>query len=383
MAHMQEGFVYAARPVPTLAVRQPSLAIAIPTALLLVDYASRGNITPTAWPRTVAESLPAELLQRSEGLRAVLAHGAVLRAFLVGRLPDDHAAHTRWPALRRELLCLAPDEILGLVEQGVESNLDYAKTYNLPLSATARRSLRQSARAAGLEALRLRLQAVLDGWGVAEVEGAALEVCRPASFQQVLVDLLDAIWDLGFADLWHDTLPRLQSAASAAPRPPTALTGSQWVAEVSGLQPEEHYAELADEAAHLCCVPCPAMGRSLSLFDIAGTTYVAYEPREMEDVVQGRRQAVVLTDLAPLATRMEALGDRTRMAIMLHLAATAEQSMQDIADALSIHQSTVSRQVGVLLRAGLITERRGGIRRYQLNRPGVRELCKTVEEALG
>lgn len=373
-----------ATPAAALAVEAPSLLTALPTAMLLVDYASRGNTTPTTWPNALLKRLPRVVLERSVGLRAVLAHGAVLRDFLVRRLPASHPAGSSWRALRDELASLTRDEVLSLLEAGIDSNLQYLQQHDLSLPAAGRDLYAESVGATGARRLLTRARVVLISWGVTESETIAREVCDPASLQASLLEFLTLVWDRGFEDLWREALPRLSEAARSAPPPKGSLTGSRWIAEVTGLWPADDYAIAADRAAGVCCVPCPAMGRSLSLFEIDGTAYVLYEPLEDGGAAAPREPTVALIDLAPLVDHMEALADRTRFKVMLSLARHQEQSMQELAGDLAIHTSTVSRHLGVLARAGLVTEVRGrGPRRYRLDRKRVRALCRTIVEALG
>ena len=83
------------RPAPTLAAEPASLALALPTATLLVDYAARGKTVPTAWPQTAANDLDPALLEKALAVRAVLGHGDGLRAYLLpGCLPTTRRIGT-------------------------------------------------------------------------------------------------------------------------------------------------------------------------------------------------------------------------------------------------------------------------------------------------
>lgn len=54
--------------------------------------------------------------------------------------------------------------------------------------------------------------------------------------------------------------------------------------------------------------------------------------------------------------------------------------MQQIADALDVHQSTISRQVSTLRRAGIVSVRDD--RRVEVDREAIRRPCQTLLEAL-
>lgn len=71
---------------------------------------------------------------------------------------------------------------------------------------------------------------------------------------------------------------------------------------------------------------------------------------------------------------LDALGDRTRRAIVQHLA-DRPRSVQELADQLPVSRPAVSQHLKVLKDAGLVAERTSGTRRiYRLNPEGVAAL---------
>jgi len=71
---------------------------------------------------------------------------------------------------------------------------------------------------------------------------------------------------------------------------------------------------------------------------------------------------------------LDALGDRTRRAIVQHLA-DRPRSVQELADQLPVSRPAVSQHLKVLKDAGLVAERTAGTRRiYRLNPEGVAAL---------
>jgi DNA-binding transcriptional ArsR family regulator len=71
---------------------------------------------------------------------------------------------------------------------------------------------------------------------------------------------------------------------------------------------------------------------------------------------------------------LEALGDRTRRAIVQHLA-DRPRSVRELADQLPVSRPAVSQHLKVLKDAGLVAERTSGTRRiYRLNPEGVAAL---------
>lgn len=129
------------------------------------------------------------------------------------------------------------------------------------------------------------------------------------------------------------------------------------------------------------------------MFSVADTHYLLYEPPGPGDGAPAREGAAEagqsprareVMDLEVLGQAVVALGDPTGLAILRLLAERGELSAQQVVEALGVHQSTVSRHVAQLERAGLVQARRdGGTKRYTIERRRVRELCQSLIEAIG
>lgn len=422
-AHIAEaagGPLLPGRPAAALTLAAPSLAVALPTAMLLVDYAARGKTTPGAWPAAAARRVPSSLLDEALGVRAVLGHGDGLRRFLLLSLPVGHAGHRSWPALRSYLAGLDADGITDLIEYGVADNIVYGERTGYPLSTGDREALALAGQAAGDRARELRVAWLLAGWGVADPSRIAGQVADPSWFGARLLDLLDAIVDdAGFERVWSESLPGLEAAGAGVdvqPAPP-GTPPREWVSRVSGLVPDPRWEPWFDRAATVACIPCPLLGRHLTVFatgdlgewqhattigpTTAGdTVWVGYEPQPPSPAAapaapaapavpragnesERASAAADLGRLGRLGSQVSALGDQTRLSILLTLA-TGARTAQQLADELGIHLSTVSRQVGQLEQAGLLSvTRRGNVRHYAVDRAAIRRLSRTIEEALG
>lgn len=350
----------AALPEADLSVARPTLTVVLPTAMLLVDYAMRGKTTPTPEPQTVVQAISPTLAEATEPLRAALAHGAALRSYLARYVPADHRGHLDWRSLRRWIARLDDERIAQLIDDGVQANIAYDGT-----TPDANRTMRVRRRDARL---------VLSGWGVPATRAA--ELFDVAEVRRLLLELLDVVWADWLAEAWKSELPALQ--AIAAPTPPPGCTGTQWLTLVTGLRPDPEYARAADQATALHVMPCPGLGRSFSLFPLYGGTGVLFSP---QSAAVERGQGVALGALARLTSTVDALGDRTRLAILLRLAQDGPLSMQQLSAALKVHQSTVSRQIAVLRKAGLV--RLDDQRQIEIARDVVRKTCDTLREALG
>lgn len=389
------GTLLPGRPTPTLTVTPPTLAMSLPTAMLLVDYAARGKTTPGGWPQAAARQLPEDLLAAALPLRAVLGHGSGLRDYLLLELPPDHPGHRDWPALREWIAGLYADQLIELVDAGVRGNLAYGDRLGYPLSDADKRALAEADAADIIKRHELRVRWVLEGWGVPD-PGISAETCTdPDWFGSILVDLLDAIVAAGFDELWQRALPTLDAAVTGIQPAPPGTQPPDWVARVSGLRPDSRWMPWFDAASTVTCIPSPLLGRHLTVFSTvdearsggAETVWVGYEPNGTDPSAAPEASdptSVDLGGLARLGRQVGALGDQTRLSILLTLAKAERPTAQQIANELQVHLSTVSRQLTQLENAGLITTSKDGTaRRYDVDRAAIRKLCQALESALG
>ena len=368
----------------------------MPTAMLLVDYALAWKAMPTPELQALAEQLPANLVDESWPVRAAMAHGSVLRQVLLHHLPADHPGHTDWPALRRWMAAWSDNFVLGLIDWGVDSVMRYGQPAQGPEPTAAE----MTPLSEPSTAMRRDAAEVLRAWSVPHAEQRAGELLDPRALRSTLLDLLDAIWDGWLDRAWHDTLAPMRATVAATPAPPPGCGAAQWISLVTGLRPDEQYAAAAEAASELVVMPSPGLGRSLSLF-ADQTTWVLFTPHRAalspssgppsetttgspSDTTTGtdavERTGISVGRLAALAPAMHALGDRTRLAIALHLLDHGPVSMQQLADTLNVHQSTVSRQVTALRRAGMVEVRDD--RRIAVRRETIRQTCQTLLTAL-
>ncbi|MGW5363843.1 ArsR/SmtB family transcription factor [Actinopolymorpha pittospori] len=374
-----------ARPAPVLRVAEPTLAAAMPTAMLLVDYALAWKSMPTPELQALAGQLPDSLVEESWPVRAAMAHGSVLRGVLLHQLPADHPGNTDWLALRRWLAALSDDFVRGLVDFGIDSVMRYGQPARDPEPTAALITpLTEPSPATCRDAAE-----VLRHWNVPDPEERADELLDPGTFRSALLNLLDAIWAGWLDRAWHDSLPAMHAAVAATPAPPPGCGAAQWISLTTGLRPDDQYAAAADAATELVVMPSPGLGRSLSLF-ADQSTWVLFTPNGSAARARGtaagaspdtaQRSGISVGRLAQLAPAMHALGDRTRLTIALHLLENGPLTMQQLADALEVHQSTISRQVTMLRRAGMVSLRDD--RRVEVQRDTIRQTCQTLLTAL-
>ncbi|GAB3432397.1 hypothetical protein GCM10027569_81090 [Flindersiella endophytica] len=351
-----------ATPAPEVRVVPPALPVALTTAMVLVDYALGGKATPTPDAQAAAQAMPASVAEDSRGIRAVLAHGTYLRDFLLRELPVDHPGQSDYPALRGWLARLSDSRIEAMVAEGSLAVLGYGK------SPADRPTVPDV-----VETVRV--------WGVAEPEERAAELGDAAFVREQMLGFLDAVWDLWLARVWPLELPALRAAAAQAVVP-VGVTGVQAVTQVTALRPDPLYASALDQAGALVLMPCPGLGRSMSLFGTEAEAWLLYSPQgsAVDAGASEGRPGIAVGRLAQLAPTMQALGDRTRLAIVLYLADQGPVSMQALSDAVRVHQSTVSRQVAALRKAGLVSV--DDQRRIVARLDTVRRTCHTLLEAI-
>lgn len=347
-----------ARPAPRLRMRPPSLAVALTTGMYLVDYALGGKVTPTPDAQAAAQAMSPELAETSRGMRAVFAHGTYLRDFVIRELPDDHPGQHDYPPLRAWLARLDDDRIRAMVAEGSLAVLGHGKA---PEQRPTEPDVVETVRA----------------WGLSDPEERAAELSDPSFVREQMLAFLDAVWELWLARVWPEELPVLRTAFATAPAPAAGAGGVQWMTHVTGMRPDPQYAEVIERSSAVALLPCPGLGHSLSMVVDGVETVVLYSPQN--PIPQGR-SGIAVGRLAQLAPTMQALGDRTRLAIVLYLADHGPVSMQALSDAVQVHQSTVSRQVATLRKAGLVDvdEQRRIVARLDT----VRRTCHTLLEAI-
>lgn len=357
-------------PAAQLTAPPASLAVALPTALVLVDYALRGLATPTMDPQRVAAELPVELVRSSNALRAVLAHGTVLRDTLAHELAPGHAGHRDWGALREWLAGWSDDRLLAMVEYGIDAGLAFpSPTDEAPRSDDARHAIRRPLGQRDIE--------LLTSWQVPDAAGQVADLLQPDNIRTTLLQLLDAIWASWLQHAWN-TLPADPTPNNAQ----QAMSAAQWITQVTGRRPDETYTRIADRAEHLVVMPCPGLGHSLSLFELPDRTTVLFTPSARSAADHGSKRGGAspsVTVPGRLTSVLRALGDPTRLAIVLQLLDDGPMTMSRLIEAVGVHQTTISRQVSALRSAGLVHQDQD--RRIVVNGEEIRTVCQTLIKA--
>lgn len=216
----------------------------------------------------------------------------------------------------------------------------------------------------------------------------------------MLVNTLDALWEAGFATRWDEDVSRLQRSVDSMgqeldaavsvpgdvgppPRSGAARLGIEdLVLTITGRQLAAPPAERMRNALRLTFVPCLHLGDYISVEEVGygrpaqerpNAWRILYEPLERSPIPT--RQGAPAPDrtaigratptpqgmeLADLPHALEALGDRTRVAILQRLHARGQMFAGQIAEELGVHASTASRHLAQLEAAALVQVRRDG-----------------------
>lgn len=361
---------------------QHSLGVNLGSAMLLADYAAHGAATPTPWAQTAAARLSRIGRERLELLRAVLAHGWVLRSWLLQHLPHAHPAHRSWAELRRWLANLTAPAIERLVTSGIRAGL----LWGAPAGAAPAvdQALTDPIRRA--EGLRT----VLESWQVDCLHESLALALDPFRFHAELLALLDELWERSLREGWAEAEADLEASAAAIAEtlPLLAdLPADALVARLTGLEPTEAWVDPLRSAEELIFVPSLHMGRYLTIAREEGQVLLLFEPAKLR---QAGREPILpvpglhLADLADLGGALEGLGDPTRLTILNLLAARGELYGQQIVELVDVHQSTVSRNLALLEKGRLVHVRReGNMKRYRLNPERIHQVCRLLAGALG
>ncbi len=202
----------------------------------------------------------------------------------------------------------------------------------------------------------------------------------PPRMQTLIVEHLHWLWNEALADEWKRVLPMLEEAVAAFRRMDfsnvTALEATRIVTtrDLSGML--EHKTEIIDTVVF---VPSAHIGPYVTVSTLATTLYVIFGARLPRNA-QIESSALSRSELL---TRLNALGDDTRLRILELLTQNEELCAQDIIERLDLSQSSISRHLSQLSANGFITERRREVAKcYSLNTDRVMDTLRTLTNYL-
>lgn len=392
--HIDRSQFVAAYPPPSWQA-QLSLPANLTTAMIQLDYALHDGATPTGWATTFLKQLPPNFATTLELVRAVLAHGVVLREFVLDHLPVTAPAHHDWSALYRWLTKLSASEMAVLIDHGILSGLTYYHEQMQPMQ-TVDHWLSQLVSPLPTvpplddpQVRHIAMQALLASWQLPDMTPALAFLDEPQRLQTAIAQLWQQLWVSGWDKLWaqhQSALSHQVAILNAQSQVSSPASGVERVRAVTGLQVTGIESELLHKAAQLIFVPCLNLGQFMALLPSQKITYVLYEPSFSAEV--GAQTDTVAEQLAAFGPALSVLGDETRLKVVLLLAQKGDLVAQQIVEAVGVHQSTVSRVLAQLEQGGIVQmQRQGKQRRYNLNVAQLRSigrfLLKVTENTIG
>jgi DNA-binding transcriptional ArsR family regulator len=217
----------------------------------------------------------------------------------------------------------------------------------------------------------------------ANIDEAASLVTSPEQLKRRTIALIDGFWHQGYAAehaRHHADLQRAVRFAQALAHPTAHVTFS----ELSGHRlPDEIEARLGEVDTVLFC-PSAHLGSFVQYIHYAPRLILYFDPRI---VLRGRPTASRAarqdeTALAPeeVLDGLRAMSDPSRMRI-IEMLREGEMYAQEIVAQLGISQSAVSRHLGTLESASIITVRpANGMKYYAIDRTRLRALSAHLDQ---
>lgn len=206
---------------------------------------------------------------------------------------------------------------------------------------------------------------------------------HPADLKRQIIDMLRWLWDDHFAAEWERVKPTVQASVTALQRIPTAdLAPFDAIHAVTG---RNLYGILRAEAvnafSHIRFIPSTHNGPYITSLALDDTLIIVFGARLPQQSNTGTS-----LDHAELLNQLKAIGDETRLDILIMLHQHGEMGTAQIMDRFDLNKSAASRHLRNLRAAELIDERRdedGKGKFYTLNAAGVNTLLDTLRALLG
>lgn len=230
-----------------------------------------------------------------------------------------------------------------------------------------------------VEFLRTRFD---DEHVIVEIERQAYGlVIDPPAMKEFLVGHMNRVWKKYFAPEWRRVeLMLKESVRSFRSADLTGMPRSEAASFVTGQDVNEaSWCKKLDMAERVVFIPNAHIGPYVHASITNDTLQVVFGARQPE----GTADRMPELDRAEIVARLSALADDTRLHILQLVAEKGEIRVQDIMEATSLSQPSVSRYLSQLTSAGYLHERRdGGAKVYALNRDRIDKTLKAVSAFL-
>lgn len=215
-----------------------------------------------------------------------------------------------------------------------------------------------------------------------EMETRAYEyVLDPDAMKRLIVYHMHWFWDTYLRAEWTRVRPMLEASARAFNQIDlSGKTRVEIIEFVTGKQVSElKWGNDLQEARELVFIPNAHFGPYMKATRIDGSFYIYFGAH----LPEGSDVHIPELDRAEIVSRISALADDTRLQILQMISANGEMRSQEIMEAISLSQPSVSRYLSQLTAAGFLQERRAnGAKAYILNRERIEKTLKAVSAFL-
>lgn len=201
----------------------------------------------------------------------------------------------------------------------------------------------------------------------------------PTAMKAVILEHMHHMWAYYLQDEWERALPMLQESVEAFRQLDyTGMTAIEAARIVTGRDLSAVWPQL-ETAQELVFMPSPHIGPYVTMYSTQEATFIIYGARVPEGV-QPRSAALSRSELL---TRLNALADDTRLAILELLKGGNELFAQDIMTRLNLSQSSASRHLRQLSATGFLVEKRREVAKYYtLNTERVEDTLQAIRRFL-
>lgn len=363
---MKKEFLTTTYPKANINITQ-SIGVNIATNILLVDYQKNNNTMASPWITETVPKLSQAFHETLLSLRSVLAHGAILREFILKKLDLADSTHVEWEPFISWWESLSNEEIEELITYAIIENINYYYA-NLPNDKKINQLLNHiqfdEESLSNTPTRRIALAAVLESWGITPIEEKISFFLDSNEVKIKIIALLKDFWKTAFKPVWlnysntlYQEITKLQSISTH-----TCKTNDEIVFLITGLYPDNTWVETIRSSKNITFIPTLHMGNFLSIFKVDEILYILFEPK-LTTKLQNEETNTLLNidEIIPAVT---ALGDQARLTILMTLANKQELFAQEIINETGLHQSTVSRHLAVLEGGDLIHVRKEGKTKY-------------------
>jgi DNA-binding transcriptional ArsR family regulator len=215
-----------------------------------------------------------------------------------------------------------------------------------------------------------------------EMETRAYQyVIDPVAMKQLITGHMRWFWENHLQAEWNRTRPMLEASARAFNQIDiSGKSRTEIVQLVTGK--EVHESKWGNEllnAKELVFIPNAHFGPYMRAARINDTLYITFGAH----LPEGSDIRVPELDRAEIVSRLSALADDTRLNILQMIVEKGEMRSQEIMEATSLSQPSVSRYLTQLTATGYLHERReNGAKVYELNRDRIEKTLKAVHAFL-